>query len=105
MEIMFNISLVPIANNTPRTVAIKVLPNYKLSYDGDVYDFSSILDGQQVVAEYPAIGVIKRVEGVISITLAFLYDTSLAEPHQPTDTSGFTYELSSGFVPDPVSYK
>lgn len=102
---MFSISLVPSGNIATENSVIELLPNYKIAYDGNVFDFSSIGDGQQVEAEYPAIGIIERVGSVLHITLAFLYDVSLAEPNQPTDISNLTYELESGFVPDPVIYK
>ena len=46
-----------------------------LIYNGVSYDLSVIPDGAEVEAEAPAIGVIKRVNGEIEITLQYFYDS------------------------------
>jgi len=66
------IKLIPTASNKKTSIAVS---GDILVYDGIEYDFSSIPDSAVVEAEYPAIGVIKRVNGVIHISLTYLYDS------------------------------
>jgi hypothetical protein len=66
--IMFRIQLSPQVGNT----------NTQITIDGDVltynevdYDFSVIQEGDVAEAEFPAVGTITRVGGVIHLTLVF----------------------------------
>ena len=65
------IALSPIASliKTPIEVHGDVL-----IYRGVSYDMSLLPDGAEVEAEAPAIGTIKRVGGVIEITLQYFYN-------------------------------
>lgn len=71
MEVM-NIILSPIASNKRTTIEVQ---GDTLIYDGVSYDLSAIPEGGEVEGEAPAIGVIKRVNGVIEITLQYFYDS------------------------------
>ena len=66
------IKLSPIASNKRTKIEVD---NDILIYDGVSYDLSVIPDGAEVEAEAPAIGVIKRVNGEIEITLQYFYDS------------------------------
>ncbi len=75
----------------------------KLTYDGQEYDFSMLPPNSQVEAEAPAVGLIKNDNGVIHISLIYLYNSSLAELHQPA--GDYTYDVSSGEVPCPIIWR
>lgn len=66
------IKLSPIASNARTTIEVQ---GDTLIYNDVSYDFSVIPNGAEVEAEAPAIGVIRRVDGVIEITLQYFYNS------------------------------
>ncbi len=66
------INLSPIAGQIKTTIEVQ---GDTLIYNGVSYDMSTIPNGAEVEAEEPAIGTIKRVNGVIEITLQYFYDS------------------------------
>lgn len=66
------IKLSPIASDAKTTIEVN---GDKLIYNGVPYDMSVIPDGAEVEAETPAIGLVKRVNGEIEITLQYFYDS------------------------------
>lgn len=69
---MIKIKLSPVASNVKTTIEVR---GDTLIYDCVSYDLSVIPDGAEVEAEAPAIGIIKKVDGVIEITLQYFYDS------------------------------
>jgi hypothetical protein len=102
MEIMFNITLSPIASNYDTVISVS---GKTLTYDGASHNFTALESGAQVAAESPAIGLIKNVGGVIHITLEYHYDLATAESEQSTDAADYIVELSSGTVQDVITRK
>ena len=83
----------------------------KVSVSGEViivngvdFDLSSIPDGGQVEAIFPAVATIKRVNGVIEITILYQYDKPLAEPMQSTNEADYIVDCVSGEVPSPIKW-
>ena len=66
------IKISPIASNAKTTIEVQ---GDTLIYNGVSYDMSPILEGSEVEADAPAIGTIKRVNGVIEITLQYSYNS------------------------------
>ena len=66
------IKLSPIASDKRSMIEVQV---DKLIYDSVEYDLSVIPEGAGIEASAPAIGLIKRVNGVIEITLQYFYDS------------------------------
>ena len=93
------ITLCPVAANKTTLVAVN---GDVITVGGIDYDLSTIPDNSQVEAELPAIGVVKRVDGVIEITVKYHYDEVLAEPMQSTDINDYIVDVTSGEVPSPI---
>ncbi len=74
-------------------------------FNGFEYDLSVIPEGGEVEAEFPAAGIIKRVEGVINISLVYQYHSGKAELNQSTDINDFTFDIEEGHVPCPIIWK
>lgn len=77
----------------------------KIIYDGEEYDFSLMPDNSQVEGELPAEGIIKKINGVVHITLHYKYNSSLAEFNQSTDINDYIFDVSDGEVPCPIVWK
>lgn len=76
-----------------------------LTYRGQQYDLAQLPDGGQVEASAPFVGLIKRVNGQVELTLHYRYNSALAEPDQPKDISAYTFIVENGQCPDPIVYK
>ena len=94
------IILSPIAADHDTFVSIDGLT---VTVDGTPYDLSVIPEGGQAEAEDngPFIGTVTRDE----VTVRYYYDSSTAEPQQSTDWADYTFEITSGAVPDPIVRK
>lgn len=69
------INLSPIDGQTKTT--IEVVDENTLIYAGVTYDFTAIPNGGEVEASEPAIGKItKDINGVVTLTLQWFYDSS-----------------------------
>ena len=99
---MFKITLSPTAGNKDTSISVS---GKTLTYDGTAHDFTALESGAEVIAESPAIGLIKNVGGVIHITLEYHYDLATAEPNQSTDADDYIVELSSGTLQDVITRK
>lgn len=77
----------------------------KIIYDGEEYDFSLMPDNSQVEGEFPAEGIIKKINGVVHITLQYKYNSGLAEFNQSTDINDYIFDVSDGEVPCPIVWK
>lgn len=66
------ISLSPIASSKRTIIEVQ---GDTLIYDGVSYDFSVIPNGAEIQAKLPAMGIIKRVNGVIELTVQYFYDS------------------------------
>jgi len=102
MEIMFKITLSPIAGDKDTIISVS---GKTLTYNGTNYDFTALEKGAQVEAKSPALGLIKNVDGVIQITLEYHYDIATAEPNQSTDAADYMVELSSGTLKSVITRK
>ncbi|HAT42346.1 MAG TPA: hypothetical protein DCS87_11610 [Rheinheimera sp.] len=96
------ITLSPVAYN--RNSIISVTGN-TVTVDGQVYDLSALPDNSQCDAEFPATGLIKKVNGVIEVTIVYFYDSALADPIQPTSVDAYKFDISEGVVPSPIIWK
>ena len=67
------IQLSPIAGHKISAISVK---DEIITYDGVDYDMGDIPDGGEVIAEAPAVGIIKRIDGVIEIILHYFYDSN-----------------------------
>lgn len=76
-----------------------------ITVDGQSYDLSGIPEGHQVDAESPAAGIIKRVNGEIEVTILYFYASHLAELEQSPDIADYTFTVTDGPVPCPISWK
>lgn len=97
------ITLSPTASNTNDTPPS--VSKDKLTYRGEVYDLSQLPDGGQVEASEPFIGAIKRIDGVVHVTLQYQYCTDTAEPMQSTDINDYIFDVKSGNCPCPIVRK
>ena len=92
------IILSPQASNKTTQVSLNGLV---LTIDGVDIDLSVIPEGGEAEGEYPLIGKVTRDE----VTVAYQYDSSLAEPYQSTDWTDYTFEVVDGVVPCPIIWK
>jgi hypothetical protein len=76
-----------------------------LTYNGTAYDLSSIPLNGEAEGEYPAIGTIKNIQGVIHITLLYPYNSAVAEAIQSTDINDYILNVEAGSVPSPIALK
>ena len=97
------ITLSPIASNTDDTPP-SVLQDI-ITYRGESYDLSQLPNGGEVEAESPFLGAIKRIDGVIHVTLQYQYHTSTAESKQSTDINDYIFDVTSGECPCPIVRK
>lgn len=87
-------------DDTPPTVQGETI-----TYRGESYDLSQLPDGGEVEAESPFVGTIKRIDGVVHLTLQFQYNMEAAEDNQSTDWADYTFDVTSGQCPNPIKYK
>lgn len=75
-----------------------------LTHNGVTFDLSPIEEGgvANPTGEHPFVGPITRQGGVIHVGVRYAYDTSTAEPNQPTDSAQWLVDITGGEVPDPV---
>lgn len=92
------IILSPQSSNTTTQLSLNGLV---LTIDGVEVDLSVIPEGGEAEGEYPLIGKITRDE----VTIAYQYDSFLAEPHQSMDWADYTFEVVDGVVPCPIIWK
>jgi hypothetical protein len=92
--------LSPIASDRTTSVFIDGLV---LTIDGTAIDLSVIPEGGQAEPEAnsPFIGPVTRDEA----TIKYFYDSSRAEPNQSTDWADYTFEVESGEVPCPITWR
>lgn len=76
-----------------------------LTYRGKSYNLSGLPDGATVEADEPFCGTISRVGGAIHLTLQYKYDMTTAEDSQSTDWADYTFTVTDGQCPDPITYK
>ena len=98
---MFKITLNYTPSLTGETTSISATDS-TLTYNGTDYDFSSLPDGAQVEAEYPAQGIIKNIGGVIHLTVAYHVSDEEADPIQSTDINDYIVNLSGGALQCPI---
>lgn len=94
------IVLLPIASNTDTVVFIDGLI---VTVDGILHNLSAIPEGGQAEAEDegPFFGIVTREE----VKIKYFYNSSTAEPNQSTDIADYTFDMTSGPVPDPIVRK
>lgn len=100
---MFKIILSPTVSNTdskPPSVS-----GNTITYNGVDYDLSGLVEGSQVEADLPFVGVVKNNAGVYEVTLQYHYCTDTAEPMQSTNWDDWTFMIESGECPCPIKRK
>jgi hypothetical protein len=101
MEIM-KITLSPIASSKTTQLSIN---GEVLTIDSTDYDLSVIPEGGQVEGELPALGLIKRINEVIEITIEYHYSEDLAISMQSTNALDYIIEVTSGEVQSPIQWR
>lgn len=74
-----------------------------ITIDDINYDLSAIPEDGEAEAEEngPFVGVVKRDK----VTVLFRYDSEKADAIQLKDKNSFTFDITKGFVPDPIKRK
>lgn len=72
-----------------------------ITVDGHEYDLSVIPEGGQAEAEEnsPFSGIVTREE----VTIKYPYDGQTALPVQSSDMADYTFDITDGPVPDPIT--
>lgn len=65
------------------------------------FDLSQLLDGHIVEASSPFVGVIKRTNGVVHVTLEYLVDETAAT-QQSTNIEDYCFQVKDGMCPCPI---
>lgn len=100
---MFKIQLMPQSNrNIEYKHTVITVNGAVITYDGVEYDFSGLPDNCEVEPQYPAVGKIKKVNGLISISLMYIYNSNLAETVQSIDALDYEFFVDAGEVPCPI---
>jgi hypothetical protein len=94
------IILSPIASDHTTSVSVDGLV---LTIDGTAIDLSVIPEGGQAEPDEgsPFMGTVTRDEA----TILYHYDSALADSIQSADWSDYTFELDSGEVPCPITWR
>lgn len=100
---MFKIILSPTVSNTDSKPPL--VSGNTITYEGVDYDLSGLVEGSQVEADLPFLGVVKNNAGVYEVTLQYHYCTDTAEPMQSTDWDDYTFIVEDGQCPDPIIRK
>jgi hypothetical protein len=95
------INLSPICSTKTTLISVS---GETLTVDGFDFDLSAIPDGGQVEASLPAMNLIKRVDGVIEITIEYHYNGELAEEMQSMDKADYIFNVTNGEVPSPIKW-
>ena len=96
------ITLSPLASNKTNLISIN---GDVITIDGTDFDLSSIVEGAQVKAEYPAVGIIKREGGKLHVTLRYHYESKLALPDQPYSDEKYIIDIVEGDIPCPIVWR
>lgn len=96
------ITLSPIASSKTTQLSIN---GEVLTIDSTDYDLSVIPEGGQVEGELPALGLIKRINEVIEITIEYHYSEDLAISMQSTNALDYIIEVTSGEVQSPIQWR
>lgn len=96
---MFKIELSPIASNKDTSIGAN---GDVLTIDGVDIDFAPLGEGEQCDTELPLIGKAKRVDGIVSVSVLYHYDTATAEANQSTNAADYIVELTSGDLADVI---
>ncbi len=99
---MFKIQLSPVAGN--KDTLIRAARDV-LTIDGVEVDFSPLGEGEQCETSAPLLGMVRRVDGVVFVSVRYEYDTATAEPMQSTDFQDYIVSVISGPVPDVIRRK
>jgi hypothetical protein len=103
---LFKITLIPQAVSGSKSKAAEIkISGDVLTYNEESTDFSNLPDNSQVDGEYPARGLITKVDGVISIELYYKYGSELAELNQSTDGNDYIFTVEYGLCPCPIVWK
>lgn len=94
------ITLSPIASTEDTTVSVSGLV---VTVNGTSYDLSVIPVGGDAQPDdnEPFVGTMTRDK----VTVLFKYDSATAEPNQSTNIADYTFDITSGPVPDPIIRK
>lgn len=103
---MFKLKLSPQSNNTLNKANTEISVNGSvITYEGTEYNFSNLPDNSEVEAELPAVGKIKKTNGLIEITLMYQYNGYTAEPNQSMNPLDYEFLVDTGTVPCPIVWK
>lgn len=94
---MFKIQLSPVAGN--KDTLIRAARGV-LTIDGMAVDFAGLGEGEQCETSAPLLGMARRVDDVVFVSVHYEYNSATAEPMQSTDAADYLIELSDGDAPD-----
>ena len=94
------IVLSPIASDHTTSVSVQGLV---VMVDDVTVDLSVIPEGGDAIAaeDSPLVGTVTRDRCVVK----FYYDSAAAIPNQSTDWADYTFDVSSGEVPNPIVWR
>lgn len=96
------LTLSPIAST--RTTTISVDGDH-ITVDGVLHDLSVLPNNCIAQAQEPAVGVIARQDGTLSLTILYHYDSTQAESIQSANPADYIVEIVQGDVPSPIRWK
>lgn len=99
---MFKLFLSPVAGS--RDTMIFALGD-ELTINETTINFAELAEGEQCETGGPLLGMARRVDGVVSVSVRYEYDSATAEPMQSTDPADYVIELVDGVAPDIIKRK
>lgn len=100
---MFKIALSPHVRQTDDNPPI--IAGNVLNYRGQTYDFSPLPEGAEIEIGTPFIGLAKKENGIIFVTLEYHYNMNTSEDFQSTDWGDYTFTIGDGQCPCPIKRK
>lgn len=86
--------------STPPTVQEETI-----TYNGLTFNFSPLPEGAEIDVGLPFKEPVKRIGGVIHVSLQYFYSTVTAEPNQSTNPEDYVFDVVSGQCPCPIKRK
>lgn len=102
---MFITLCIASANNPTQDHPVIEVDGDTITYNGTEYDLSLIEEGCVAEATYPAVGEVKRINGVIHLNLHYPYDSTKAVKEQSLNIADYQFTVEQGEVPCPIEWE
>lgn len=76
-----------------------------ITYGGLTYNLSPLTEGAEIEIGLPFTEPVKRVNGVIEVSLNYFYKTDTAETLQSVNPEDYVFNVISGKCPCPIKRK